>query len=524
MDFSFFLIDNKSGYKTKEKWFSKNYPEIYNEIINYSNNLNLDQSFKEKIYFYFNKITERPKCLTCNNEIKFRERFDIPFGEFCSIDCINNNKEEMTKRISKTNKEKYGVDFYPQHKDFNKKQKKTKKELYGDENYNNIEKLKQTKKELYGDENYNNIEKSKKTNLKKYGVDNYTKSKHFKNKIIKKFISNYPNIIFKKVHKYDVEIYCEKCNDVSKLSKQLLYERNKRNYEVCTNCNPIGNSFRSGLEIELCSYLDELNIEYETNIKINNIEIDILIPKYNIGIEFNGLYWHSEIFKSSDFHLNKTNIVKNNNISLIHIFEDEWIYKKDIIKSIISNRLGLSNEKIYARKCEIKEIKPKETKKFLEDNHIQGNVNSSIRLGLFYNDDLISVMTFSKGRVIMGGKSNEYELNRYCSKLNTNVVGSASKLLKYFIKKYKPKTLISYSDIRMFDGKLYEKLGFQYKQQSKPNYWYIINDKRYHRFNFRKSILVKEGYDKNKTEHEIMFERKIYRIYDCGNIRWEMNF
>jgi hypothetical protein len=131
-------------------------------------------------------------------------------------------------------------------------------------------------------------------------------------------------------------------------------------------------------------------------------------------------------------------------------------------------------------------------------------------------------MSFSRGRVIMGGKKDEWELNRYTNKINHRVVGAASKLLNFFIKKYEPSNLISYSDLRLFGGKMYEKLGFKFISQSKPNYWYVIQNKRFYRFNFRKSILVKQGYDKNKTEKEIMFENKNYRIYDCGNIRWEM--
>jgi len=163
-------------------------------------------------------------------------------------------------------------------------------------------------------------------------------------------------------------------------------------------------------------------------------------------------------------------------------------------------------------------------KKFLEDNHIQGNVNSKIKIGLFHNDELVSIMTFSKGRVIMGGKKDEWELNRFCNKLNTTVVGSASKLLNYFIKNHKPNKIISYSDIRLFDGKLYEKLNFNKISTSKPNYWYIIGDLRYYRFSFNKKKLIKDGYDPNKTEEQIMFDRKIYRIYDCGNVRWELTF
>jgi hypothetical protein len=132
-------------------------------------------------------------------------------------------------------------------------------------------------------------------------------------------------------------------------------------------------------------------------------------------------------------------------------------------------------------------------------------------------------MTFSKGRIIMGGKETEWELNRFCNLINHNIVGAASKLMNFFVKKYKPNKVVSYSDIRIFDGGMYEKLNFQYISQSKPNYWYVINGLRRHRFGFRKSILVKEGYDKDLTEKQIMLNRKIYRIYDCGNIRWEFN-
>jgi len=157
MDFSFFTTDNKSGYKTREKWFSKNYPEEYEKIINNAKFINLDLSFKEKIYFFYNNIKERPKCLTCGCEIKFRERFDIPYGDFCSLTCINNNKEEMKKRQTSTFKKKYGVDYFTQLDDFVKKQKLTKLERYGNENYNNFIKSKETKKIKYGVDNYSKL-------------------------------------------------------------------------------------------------------------------------------------------------------------------------------------------------------------------------------------------------------------------------------------------------------------------------------------------------------------------------------
>ena len=163
MDFSFFTVNNKSGYKTKENWVKKNEPDLYKSIINYSLQFNFELSFKEKILFYFNLKVERPKCITCGNDVKFRERFDKPYGEFCSLICINTNKDEMVKRQKKTFNQKYSVDFYPEYKGFMEKQKSTKKIKYGDENYNNVEKSKKTKELKYGNQNYNNIEKQKQT-------------------------------------------------------------------------------------------------------------------------------------------------------------------------------------------------------------------------------------------------------------------------------------------------------------------------------------------------------------------------
>lgn len=523
MDFSFFTTNNKSGYKTSEKWLKKNHPDLYEKIVKYPINEG-DTSFKEKIYLYYHNLNHRPKCIKCGEQVKFRNRFDKPYGDFCSLTCANNSKEILIQRQKETISKKYGVNFYPEHKDFIKKQKETKLKKYGNENYNNTDKSKQTKLLIYGNENYNNIDKLKITCQEKYGADNYSKSNSYNKQITKKFIESYPDINIVNVKKTGVVIKCDDCGEVSEITRQLLYERTKRKYNPCLKCNPLGFNQRSGYETELCDFLSDMGITLEKNVRVPNTkyEIDVLLPEYNIGIEFDGLYWHNELFKDTNYHLNKTIICNDNNINLIHIFEDEWIYKPEIVKSIIKNKLGIVDKKIYARKCVIKEITSKESKNFLESNHIQGGVNSSVKIGLFYYDEMVSLMTFSKGRVIMGGKKDEWELNRFVNKINTNIIGAASKLLNSFIKLYKPKKIISYSDIRLFDGKMYDKLNFKMVSQSKPNYWYVIGDKRHYRFNFNKTNLIKEGYDSSKTEKEIMFGRKIYRIYDCGNIRWEL--
>jgi len=525
MDFQFFTTNNSSGYKTKEKWLLNNHPELHKKITEYTSSLTIELSFKEKIWFYYNNLKERPKCVSCGSDVKFRERFDKPYGEFCSLDCINTNKTEMIKRQTKTFNEKYGVDFYTKHKDFIPKQRRTKLEKYGNVNFNNPDKNKETKLLKYGNPVFNNNEKYKETCILKYGTDNYSKTSNYSDKIKEKFKKSYPDLNLEKIDKEFVQLKCDDCGESNNISKQLLYERYKRQYVVCTKCNPIGHKNRSGYEKEICEFLSENNIEFITNKKFKNCksEIDIFIPNFNIGIEVNGVYWHNELFKNSNYHLEKTLKAEKEGINLIHIFEDEWIYKKEIVKSILKNRLKLNGKILYGRKCEVKELESKTTKSFLDENHIQGNVNSKYRIGLFYDNQLVSVMTFGKGRIMMGGKSNEYELTRFCNLINYNIVGSASKLLNFFIKKYTPKKIVSYSDVRLFNGELYKKLNFNKIHQSKPNYWYVIEDVRHNRFNFRKSVLVKHGFDANKTEKEIMFERKIYRIYDCGNVRWELD-
>jgi len=275
-------------------------------------------------------------------------------------------------------------------------------------------------------------------------------------------------------------------------------------------------------ENEIAKYIESLGFNITTSdrkLLADGKELDIIIPSKNIAIEFDGLYWHNEFRKTDkNYHLNKTIECNKNGLRLVHIFEDEWSDKKEIVKSRLKSILGINTDKIFARKCLIQEIDNKICKEFLEKNHIQGSINSSIRYGLFYDDELVSVMTFCKPRKNLGqeNKDNEYELLRFCSKLNTIVVGGASRLFKHFIKEYNPSTIISYADRRWNTGQVYENMGFEFTHFSEPNYFYIIGQQRYNRFSFRKDVLVKQGFDKNKSEHEIMIERGIYRIYDCG--------
>lgn len=295
----------------------------------------------------------------------------------------------------------------------------------------------------------------------------------------------------------------------------------------CPICGIINNGTSDGEN----TFFEFIKSIYKGNIIRNDRtiligqEIDILLPDEKIGFEYNGLYWHSELKKEKKYHINKTNECLKNGIQLIHIFEDEWINKKEICKSRIKNILKISDTKIYARKCIVKEISSKLCSDFNKKNHIQGNVRGVKYLGLYYNDELVSIMSFGSKRKNLGSShvENEYELLRFCNKLNTNVVGGAGKLLKFFIDKYKPSKIISYCDRRWSNGNLYEKIGFKLHHISSPNYFYIINNERKNRFNYRKDILIKKyGCKNEQTEHEFCFNQGWYRIYDCGTYVYEM--
>lgn len=258
--------------------------------------------------------------------------------------------------------------------------------------------------------------------------------------------------------------------------------------------------------------------------KFNNKELDIYIPEKSIAFEFNGLYWHSDIYhKDKNYHKNKFIYFKNEGIKLITIWEDDWRDKKDLIKSIILNQLNKTPKKINARDCKTKIIKFKEKKDFLENNHIQGNCVSSINLGLFYNNKLVSAMTFGKNRKILGQKTKKdnYELLRFCSQQKNSVRGGASKLFKYFINNFKPQKIISYANLNLSNGNLYKILNFNNKGFTVPNYWWSNGKNKFHRSNFMKHKLVKEGANPNKTADEIMRKKGYYKIWGLGNLKYE---
>lgn len=412
--------------------------------------------------------------------------------------------ESVKEKSRKTNLERFGVEFISQSTDIKKKIRKTISELDKD---SVNRKREVTNLEKWGVKNVSQSEeikgKKEETNIKNWGSSNNKKAEIFrkgnfniaKDKNYIKYLQEGKSLFncdCGKNHNFEI--------DIDVYSKRVKWKT-----IICTECNPI-NKHQSGKEILLLNYIKSIySGEVVQNFRIERMEIDIYLPQLNLGFEFNGVWWHSDEYKRKSFHLDKTNFFTKREIKLIHIWEDDWDIKSDIIKSQIKNWLGLSN-RIWARNCHVKEVNVSDSIEFLNKNHIQGGIGSNLKLGLYYKNELISLMTFDnlEGRKRM--TPGNWNINRFCNKLGSTVVGGASKIFKYFIKNYEVKRVISYSDKDWSTGGLYEKLNFTKISESSVDYKYVVDGKRVHKSNFK------------GIEKEIPY----LKIWDCGKIKWEI--
>ena len=500
-----------------------------NEIIELTDFLPITSTIAERFYCILNDISEIRKC-ECGNNLSYSKGLSgyktacAENGRKC-LTSIRNYKEKITK----TMREKYGVD--------NPFQLLEVKETMLSHRRENIERIKETRRQTiiskYGTENIFQTEqakeKSRQTKKERYGNEHYNNRALFKQTVLSGFyeekILNFTHVkplFTKKEYEGNLEFghpynwICNKCG--IEFDDHL-----KNNIPQCPICNPRGIGGVSTIEIELRDFVSSfVKIKpnerfYYDNRKYH--EIDVFIPSLNIGIELNDIYWHSESQgKDKFYHLNKTIFFEKKDIQLIHIFDSEWITKQDIIKSMILSKIHKTPEKIFARKCEIKEISHAESRRFLMENHIQGNVNSADRIGLFYKDELVSLGTFSQSRY---DKNHKYELLRFCNKRYLSVVGGFSRILKNFTDRF-PYSLITYADRRFSTGNVYKKNGFMQLNPSEPNYFYFKPHTNVleSRIKFQKHKLEGklEFFNPALSESDNMAMNGYEKIHDCGNL------
>jgi len=419
--------------------------------------------------------------------------------------------EEVKEKIINNNLRKWKVKYVLQNDLVKEKIKLTNIERLGVDNPMKSETIK---------------ENIKKTNLEKWGVEYFYQTSEFKRKSDLKKIDKYGNSSYKRSLEFykktiigNDTMFIEYIGDsISKFNCKNghSFEIKSDNYHsllalgisLCTICNPIGDQ-KSIKEKELYELIKSIYDGEIIKSYRDGLEIDVYLPDLKLGFEFNGLYYHSNKFKERNYHLNKTEWFHERGIRIIHIWEDDWTNKREIIKSQISNLLLKTKFKIFARECKI--IQLSSVSDFLYENHIQGSDYSKIKLGLFYNGELVSAMTFNKleGRKCMC--DGEWNLSRFCNKRDYSVIGSASKLLNYFIKCNNPKRIISYADRDWSRGDLYNKLGFRLINVSKSDYKYLLDGIRVNKSRFRRSRT-------GKLESEI----DIPIVWDCGKLKFEI--
>ena len=580
-----FLKEGKFNQELTYKKFEQLTQEQQNFLTEIYNTYSITQKYKLSELVYALERTpenfDELNNLVCPVPECQEHRKWIPTKMAIAYGCNQHIKEKhpVVKELQKVNrtantkknlKKKYGVENVSQLESVKKKKEETALKNYGVKNPLQSrevqEKLKQTCLEKYGVSNPRQAEeikrKAEQTCLQKYGVKNHTQNKTW--------MKNH----LKKMHKSKGYFYPRQSHlkNLENLNKNFIQENfiDENNYFLLNDfmeyfgytdsTEPYKYMKKFGIqytkinrvsraEKELLNYIKSLYdgdiIENSQEI-ISPLELDIYIPEKNLAIEFNGIYWHSigiqdyeqeniqKIQKLKKLHKLKSDKCEEQGINLFHIFEYDWNHpkRKEIIKSQIKYKLDKIDKKYYARNCYIKEIDSTLSSRFLENNHIQGNSPSSIKLGLFdkKTNELVSVMTFGKSRY---NKNIEYELIRFASKINTVVIGAGSKLFQYFVKKYNPVSVVSYANRNFsstFDN-IYKTLGFQFIKNNKGNLIFIkpgpINE--YSVINRQsltkkklihlkeKNIIEIPDEDINKSANYILLKNKYRILYGPGN-------
>lgn len=469
--------------------------------------------------------------------------------------------EEFKKETSNKNLKKYGSEYYCSSDDFKQKRNKSMLEKYGVEQpIQNIEiknKQRETCNKLYGHHNpaqaKSLIDKRSRQNQIKYGVSSPMQLEDIKKKRVNTCISKYgvENFTqtdeYKKklkrtsLKKYDVNHPLESKSIRSKIKSTILdrygceyyaqtEESKKRYANTCLDkygvpnplCLPQNRKFGK-TQNEIKDELNKLGFNFNSDYKVlNGKEIDLLDSDVRLGIEYCGLYWHTELSpqpRNKDFHYSKYLTCKDAGITLLTIFEDEWKSKRDIVLSIIKSKIK-PDTKIQARKCELVELPVSIAKDFYNKHHLQGSSRHiKAAFGLSYKGELVGASSIGLHHRF----KDRITLDRFCFKLNTQVVGGAGRLwsaCKKWMVDNAFERVITWSDNRWSNGSLYKKLGFTLEEEIKPDYSYVNLAKPYYRLSKQSQKKSNTNCPTNKTEREWAAENGLARIWDCGKKRW----
>lgn len=250
------------------------------------------------------------------------------------------------------------------------------------------------------------------------------------------------------------------------------------------------------------------------------LQLDIFIPSLKLGIEYNGLAWHSErTGRAVNYHQVKTDMAASRHIRIIHIWSDEWLNKRGVIESYLLSQLGQAPEReLFARKCQIIPTTGAEQRGFLDDNHIQGFAPGT-GFALVHGDEVVAVALTKINR------NSENELVRLCFKRGVEVTGGFERLMAHITG-----DVVSFCDTAKFDGAGYLRAGWVLVGRSPiPVYWVNKNcDRRVNRDDFKKadmlSSLVEAGRSPEelvgKKEEELAAMLGLFRMGGCELLKF----
>ena len=319
-------------------------------------------------------------------------------------------------------------------------------------------------------------------------------------------------------NKYDrLLLRCKTCGETQNKSLAMI-----RDTPICFMCHP-----KSSVgQLEIYEFMKQL--EVDTTLEDRDViapqELDIFSPVHKFAVEFNGIFWHSERWiKEKNYHENKSELCRKKGVRLLHVFSDEWKFKRPIVESMIRSRLGLCDKKIMARKCRVVELNSILYRRlFFEENHLDGDTNSKVAFGLYDGEILVACLSLRKPGHKKYVETGAIEIARFCTLLSTQVSGALGKLTeiaKKWSRQKGYKKLMTYVDTRLGDGHGYMMTGFKDTSDinSSPRFWWTDNDHRYDRFKFRADS------KRNMSEADVAKEAGVVKIWGCKNKRFELD-
>ena len=299
------------------------------------------------------------------------------------------------------------------------------------------------------------------------------------------------------------------------------YEKNYKNTRDGHGCKYCSSSGPSKAETEIYEFVSENNSEVLQGVRnvIAPLEIDVYVPSKRFGIEYHGLYWHSESKVGKKYHIEKWRKAKDANVSLMQIFSDQWRDKKEILKSMIRNKLGRIENRVGARETQMRVLSSRTDKKrmkeFLDTNHLSGYTGSTIGFGLFHDGEMVSCLSLR--RPFTRKHKGSIEIARFASKINLSVSGGFGKLMKgvkAWCKENNIPKILTYADLKTGNGNVYLNYGFKFIGETLGEYWYVEGEDRINRFKCR----AQDGL----SEKEYIDKMGLYRIYGVGSNIFEL--